>query len=251
MTDQISDARLFLPVTLGSLTLANRIAMAPLTRSRAGADGVPSPLAATYYAQRAAAGLLITEATNISAEGRGYAWTPGIFTPEQVAGWKAVTQAVHARGGRIFMQLWHTGRISHPSLQPGGVPPVAPSAIRPEGQAFTEAGFAPFETPRALSADEMPRLIEDYRRAAENAKAAPTSSSIGSFASRPSRATSLRRPSHGPVSSHCSSACGGSLSTRASSARRRSAVAMQSGASLRRTWSHRPTPLSRICPIKS
>lgn len=172
MTDQISDARLFLPVTLGSLTLANRIAMAPLTRSRAGADGVPSPLAATYYAQRASAGLLITEATNISAEGRGYAWTPGIFTPAQVAGWKAITQAVHAQGGRIFMQLWHTGRISHPSLQPGGVPPVAPSAIRPEGQAFTEAGFVPFETPRALSADEMPRLIEDYRKAAENAKAA-------------------------------------------------------------------------------
>lgn len=172
MTDQISDARLFLPVTLGSLTLANRIAMAPLTRSRAGADGVPSPLAATYYAQRAAAGLLITEATNISAEGRGYAWTPGIFTPAQVAGWKAITQAVHAQGGRIFMQLWHTGRISHPSLQPGGVPPVAPSTIRPEGQAFTEAGFVPFETPRALSADEMPRLIEDYRKAAENAKAA-------------------------------------------------------------------------------
>ncbi|MEN2979725.1 alkene reductase [Tistrella bauzanensis] len=171
-TATLSDARLFRPVTLGSMTLANRVAMAPLTRSRAGSDGVPSPLAATYYAQRADAGLIVTEATNISAQGRGYAWTPGIYNDAQVAAWKQITDAVHARGGRIVLQLWHVGRISHSSLQPGHALPVAPSAIRADGQAFTETGFVPFETPRALDGDEIPGIIEDYRKASLNARAA-------------------------------------------------------------------------------
>jgi N-ethylmaleimide reductase len=165
-------ADLFQPARLGPLTLPNRVVMAPLTRSRAGAGDVPSPLAATYYAQRASAGLIISEATQITQQGKGYAWTPGIETPAQVAGWRAVTDALHAAGGRIFMQLWHVGRISHPSLQLGGGLPVAPSAERPEGNAFTEAGFQPFQTPRPLETDEIPGIVEDYRRAARNAQEA-------------------------------------------------------------------------------
>lgn len=139
--------------------------MAPLTRSRAGSAGIPSEIVATYYAQRATAGLLISEATNISLQGRGYAYTPGIFNEEQIAGWKLVTDAVHAKGGAIVCQLWHVGRISHPSLQPAGALPVAPSAIKAEGQAFTEHGFEPFVEPRALRLDEMAGLMEQYRNA--------------------------------------------------------------------------------------
>ena len=120
---------LFDPVRVGDMALANRIVMAPLTRNRAGAGLVPSALAATYYAQRASAGLLITEATQISPQAQGYQDTPGLYTPEQIAGWRAVTDAVHAKGGRIFVQLWHVGRVSHVDLQPGGAAPVAPSAI--------------------------------------------------------------------------------------------------------------------------
>ena len=120
---------LFSTVQLGPYRLANRIVMAPLTRSRASADGVAQPLMAEYYAQRASAGLIIAEATNVSPQARGYAFTPGLYNAAQVAGWRAVTDAVHARGGRIFPQLWHVGRISHPSLQPDGALPVAPSAI--------------------------------------------------------------------------------------------------------------------------
>jgi N-ethylmaleimide reductase len=160
---------LFSPIDLGPYRLANRVVMAPLTRSRAQAADVPNPLAPTYYAQRASAGLIISEATQISQQGKGYAWTPGIYSAEQVAGWRKVTDAVHAKDGRIFLQLWHVGRISHPSLQPDGVLPVAPSAIRPEGQAFTETGFQPFVAPRALETDEIPEIVEDYRRAARNA----------------------------------------------------------------------------------
>jgi len=129
---------LFKPMQLGAVQLQNRIVMAPLTRSRAQAGDVPTPLAAEYYAQRASAGLIVTEGTQISQEGQGYPATPGIFSPEQIAGWKHVTEAVHAAGGRIFAQLWHVGRISHPALQPDGMLPVAPSAIRPAGQAFIE-----------------------------------------------------------------------------------------------------------------
>ncbi len=163
---------LFSPTRLGPLTLKNRIVMAPLTRSRAGAGDVPSEMAVEYYVQRATAGLIIAEASQISPQGKGYISTPGIYSPAQVAGWKKITDAVHVAGGRIFLQLWHVGRISHPSLQPGGVLPVAPSAIKPEGQAYTQDGFVPLVTPRALETNELPGIVEQYRVAAENAKLA-------------------------------------------------------------------------------
>jgi N-ethylmaleimide reductase len=163
---------LFQPVRLGPYQLANRIVMAPLTRSRAGQDGVPRPLMAEYYAQRASAGLIIAEGTNISPQGRGYALTPGLYDDAQVEGWRQVTAAVHARGGRIFPQLWHVGRVSHPSLQRGGALPVAPSAIRPEATSYTEAGFQPCVTPRALAVAEIPEIVAQYRQAARNALAA-------------------------------------------------------------------------------
>lgn len=172
MTDNSTRTDLFAPVTFGALDLANRIVMAPLTRSRASDDGVVGELQATYYAQRATAGLIIAEATNISAQGRGYALTPGIWSDAQVAGWKQVTDAVHAAGGRIVSQLWHVGRFSHTSLQPGGAAPVAPSAIRAEGPTFTNIGMQEVSTPRALETDEISALIADYVRAAENAKRA-------------------------------------------------------------------------------
>jgi N-ethylmaleimide reductase len=157
------------PAKLGEMDLSNRIVMSPLTRSRSSDDGVPPDFAAQYYGQRADCGLIITEATNISAQARGYALTPGIWTPAQVAAWQRVTQAVHRRHGRIFLQLWHTGRISHPDLH-GGELPVAPSAIRPEGQAFTNDGLKDHVTPRALETDEIPEIVEDYRHAAQCAK---------------------------------------------------------------------------------
>lgn len=157
---------LFDLVTLGPYKLKNRVVMAPLTRSRADDAGRPGELQATYYAQRASAGLIIAEATNISAEAKGYIRTPGIFTDEHVKGWRLTTEAVHARGGRIYLQLWHVGRISHPDLQPGGALPVAPSAVRAEGQAFTHEGFKPLITPRALETDEIPRIVGDYAWAA-------------------------------------------------------------------------------------
>lgn len=163
---------LFQPAQLGPYQLANRIVMAPLTRSRAGEDGVPRPLMAEYYAQRASAGLIITEGTNISPQGRGYAFTPGIYNDAQVEAWREVTKAVHAHGGRIFPQLWHVGRVSHPTLQPGGALPVAPSAIRPQATCYTAAGFTPCVTPRALATSEISGIIEQYRCAARNALAA-------------------------------------------------------------------------------
>ena len=141
---------LFQPVRLGPYHLANRIVMAPLTRSRAGVNGLATPLMVEYYAQRASAGLIVAEGTNISAQGRGYAFTPGIYSDAQVKAWRPVTEAVHSRGGRIFPQLWHVGRVSHPWLQPGGALPVAPSAIRPEATSYTLAGFEPCVAPRAL-----------------------------------------------------------------------------------------------------
>jgi N-ethylmaleimide reductase len=163
---------LFSPVGVGPLGLRNRVVMAPLTRSRAGPGNVPNQLNALYYAQRASAGLIISEATQISPEGQGYISTPGIHSAEQIEGWKCVTRAVHAAGGHIVLQLWHVGRISHPSFQPGGVAPVAPSAIRPKGQAFTEKGFEPIPTPRALETAEIPAIVEQYAQAARNALAA-------------------------------------------------------------------------------
>ncbi|AFQ51890.1 N-ethylmaleimide reductase [Burkholderia sp. A9] len=159
------------PVTIGGLHLKNRIVMAPMTRSRADDAGVPPDYAADYYAQRAGAGLIITEATNISSQARGYPRTPGIWTDAQITAWKRVTDAVHRRDGKIFLQLWHTGRMSHPDMH-GGALPVAPSAIKPEGQIRVHDGMKDFVTPRELDAEEIPLIIEDYRRAAENAKLA-------------------------------------------------------------------------------
>jgi N-ethylmaleimide reductase len=163
---------LFTPFRLGPYELKNRIVMAPLTRNRAGSGGVMGDLNVEYYAQRASAGLIVTEGSQVSLQGVGYPGTPGIHTPEQVAGWKRVTDAVHAQGGRIFLQLWHVGRISHPSLQPGGALPVAPSAIKPEGEAFTNDGPQAYVTPRALDAEELPGIVDQHRTAAENALAA-------------------------------------------------------------------------------
>ncbi|WP_423395916.1 alkene reductase [Burkholderia sp. LMG 21824] len=168
----MSEKTLFEPYALGGLTLANRIVMAPLTRNRAGAGLVPGEHAATYYAQRASAGLIITEATQVSAQAQGYQDTPGLYTPEQIAGWRKVTDAVHAKGGRIFVQLWHVGRVSHTDLQPHGTAPVAPSAIRAETKTFVNNGFADVSEPRALELAELPGIVNDFRQTAANAIAA-------------------------------------------------------------------------------
>jgi len=172
MSTLLSETDLFDCVSLGNLELANRVAMAPLTRSRMGSDGIPGALHATYYAQRASAGLIISEATNISLQGRGYAFTPGIWTDEQVAGWKLVTEAVHEAGGKIVCQLWHVGRFSHVSLQPDNQAPVAPSAIQAEGHTFTDNGFERVSVPRALTTQEVAGLAGQYRHAAQFAKRA-------------------------------------------------------------------------------
>ena len=154
---------LFSPATLGSIVLKNRMVMAPLTRSRAPkGTGVPQDLNVTYYSQRATAGLIVTEATPISAMGHGYIFLPGIYTDAQVAGWKKVTDAVHAKGGKIVLQLWHVGRISHPGLLPNNALPVAPSAIKPAGQAYIYEGLVDFVEPRALEASELPAILQEY-----------------------------------------------------------------------------------------
>lgn len=154
---------------LGPHRLRNRMVMAPMTRSRAGEAGVPAPLAATYYEQRASAGLIVSEATQVSPQGVGYPGTPGIHTREQVVGWRRVTEAVHAKGGRIFLQLWHVGRVSHPSMQPEGGRPVAPSALAPEGTIFTANGPRPFETPRPLEPGEIPGVVRQFAEGARRA----------------------------------------------------------------------------------
>ncbi len=169
----MTDTTLFSPLRAGAIQMANRVVMAPLTRNRARAeDDTPHALHVDYYRQRATAGLIITEATQISPEGKGYAWTPGIYSAAQVAGWRAVTDAVHAAGGRIVLQLWHVGRVSHTSLQEGGKAPVAPSAIAAGTKTFDGAGFVDTSVPRALEADELPRVVADYALATENARAA-------------------------------------------------------------------------------
>lgn len=168
----LANADLFEPVIVGALRLANRVVMAPLQRARASSSGSPRPLNAEYYAQRASAGLIVSEATCISFQGRGVTFTPAIFNAEHVNGWRLVTDAVHERGGRIVCQLWHVGRRSHPLLNPNGETPVAPSAIKSEGQAFTERGFMPFVEPRALRLDEIPSILDQYRNATECAKQA-------------------------------------------------------------------------------
>ena len=152
---------LFSPVKLGSIAMSNRMVMAPLTRNRSSMEGVPQDINVTYYAQRASAGLIITEATPISPMGHGYPLLPGIYTDAQVAGWKKVTDAVHAKGGKIVIQLWHVGRISHPSLLNGEIP-VAPSAVKPAGKAFTFDGLVDYVEPRALEAGELPGIVADY-----------------------------------------------------------------------------------------
>jgi len=165
--------KLFTPQKLGNLELPHRIVMAPLTRSRSAQPGdVPQQMNVEYYGQRSTAALIITEATQISPQGKGYAFTPGIHSNAQIEGWKKITDEVHLQGSKIFMQLWHVGRVSHSSLQKGGALPVAPSAIAPEGQAFTYEGMLDFETPRALDLEELPDIVEQYRQAAKNAKAA-------------------------------------------------------------------------------
>ncbi|MDH5484907.1 MAG: alkene reductase, partial [Gammaproteobacteria bacterium] len=167
-----STKNLLTPFTLGKIELSNRLVMAPLTRNRAGAGNVPRELNVEYYAQRASAGLIITEASQISPQAVGYPLTCGIHSAEQVAGWKKVTAAVHAKGGHIFIQLWHVGRISHSSMQPGNALPVAPSAIAAEGSAITYEGPKDFETPRALETGELAGIVADYKQAALNAKEA-------------------------------------------------------------------------------
>ncbi|AUG03233.1 alkene reductase [Pseudomonas sp. 09C 129] len=157
---------LFSPVQVGRHHLSNRLVMAPMTRSRADDAGVPSELAVTYYAQRAGAGLIVSEGVFPAALGKGYVRTPGIETAAQVAAWKQVSTAVHARGGKIFMQLMHCGRISHPSLLPEGALPLAPSAIRPAGQTWTATGLQDFVTPHALSVEEIATVVAGYRQAA-------------------------------------------------------------------------------------
>jgi N-ethylmaleimide reductase len=166
---QSPDGTLFTPTRLGAIEVGNRIAMAPLTRNRAIEGRVPNPLAIQYYEQRASAGLIIAEATQISPLGQGYLDTPGIYSQAQIDAWRKVTDAVHARGGRIVLQLWHVGRISHTSLLPDGEVPVAPSALRANGKTFTKKGFEDVSEPRALRLDEIPALIQDFRQAARNA----------------------------------------------------------------------------------
>lgn len=162
---------LFTPLQLGALHLPNRIIMAPLTRSRAGDERLPNALMAEYYAQRADAGLIVSEATSIMPQGVGYAATPGIWTKAQTAGWAGVTRAVHDRGGRIVLQLWHVGRVSDPIFLNGDLP-VAPSSLAPSGHVSLVRPQRPYVTPRALETDEIPGIVEAYRQAALNAKAA-------------------------------------------------------------------------------
>ena len=166
-------SKLFSTFQVGPLTLSHRVVMAPLTRMRADPGDLPNDLMAEYYTQRASkGGLLISEATPVSLRGYGYANAPGIYSDSQIPGWKKITDAVHGKDGRIFMQLWHVGRQSHPDLQPNGDQPVAPSAIQAEGEAYSVHGPVPFSMPRALELDEIPLIVEEFRQGAERAKAA-------------------------------------------------------------------------------
>lgn len=163
---------LFSPYKLGNMSLPNRMVMAPMTRNRADENGVPQPMTATYYAQRASGGLLITEATQVSEQASGYVFTPGIYTQDQARGWQSVTDAVHQAGGRIFSQIWHTGRVSHPLLQPDGKEPLAPSAIQADTMVFTPNGFEPAGIPRELPLSEIPAIVAQFAHAAKLAKEA-------------------------------------------------------------------------------
>lgn len=170
--NQLRLPNLLSPANLWGLQLRNRMVMGPLTRSRAVAGDVPSPLAVEYYRQRSGAGLIVSEASQISPQGKGYPRTPGCFSSEQIEGWKAVTEAVQSQGSHMFLQLWHVGRLSHPLVQPNGATPVAPSALAAEGELFTPEGLKPYVTPRALETSEIPGIVADFRKAAENAKEA-------------------------------------------------------------------------------
>src|SRR3954447_2648997 len=161
--------KLFEPYKLGPITLSNRTVMAPLTRNRALAGMVPNPLAVEYYGQRASAGLLITEASQVSQQGQGYQDTPGIYSKEQVTAWRKVTDRVHERGGHIYIQLWHVGRISHNSLQPNSAAPVAPSALKANTKTFVNGTFTDVSEPRALSLEEIPGVVESFKLATANA----------------------------------------------------------------------------------
>ncbi|HET9086513.1 MAG TPA: alkene reductase [Acidobacteriaceae bacterium] len=174
MPSAVATTSLFSPLTMGAYTLPNRVVMAPLTRNRARTGLVPWELNAEYYAQRSSAGFIVSEATQISQQGQGYPNTPGIYTAEQVAGWKLVTQAVHATGGHIFLQLWHVGAVSHSSYQPGGRMPVSPSGVPfHDGSVMTADGkIVPYEKPHALELPEIEEIMADFRRGAENALAA-------------------------------------------------------------------------------
>lgn len=163
---------LFQPLQLGAIAIPNRIIMAPLTRARAGESRIPNDLMVEYYTQRATAGLIISEATQISEQAAGWTQSPGIHTPEQVAGWQKITQAVHEKGGKIVLQLWHMGRASHPDFQPGGALPVSSSAVKPAGDIHTPKGKKPHVTPRALTLEEIPGVVQQYVTATRNAKAA-------------------------------------------------------------------------------
>lgn len=168
----MSSSPLFQPVRLGAMALRNRIVMAPLTRGRSGVDRIPNALMAEYYQQRASAGLIISEATQISEQAAGWAETPGIYTEAQIQGWQRITHRVHEHGGKIVLQLWHTGRASHPDFQPGGVLPISASAIKPAGEVHTPQGKKPFETPRAVTIEEIPAIAQDYAQATRNAQRA-------------------------------------------------------------------------------
>ena len=172
MNHNKKDINLFSAGKMGALDVANRIVMAPLTRNRATTGNVPQAMNVEYYRQRATAGLIITEASQISPQGMGYPATPGIHSAEQVTGWKKVTDAVHKEGGKIVLQLWHVGRISHPSMQPNNDLPVAPSAIKPEGEAVTYEGMQAYVEPHALDKNEISSILEQYKVATENARAA-------------------------------------------------------------------------------
>lgn len=163
---------LYDPISLGNLRLKNRVFMAPLTRNRATPEGVPGMLASTYYSQRASAGLIVSEATQISPMGKGYINTPGIYSAEQISGWSQIVRCIHEAGGRIFLQLWHVGRISHNSLLPGNASPLAPSQITAKSQTVLATGFVDVSEPRAMTLVDIRQTVEDYRKAAENAKAA-------------------------------------------------------------------------------
>ena len=163
---EIQEATLFSPLKIGDLILKNRMVMAPLTRNRAGDGLSPTEMNVTYYQQRASAGLIISEGSQIADDALGYPLTPGIHSAEQVKGWRKVTDAVHREDGLIFMQLWHCGRVSHSSMLPNGMKPLAPSAIKPAGEVFTYEGMKPYETPQAIETEDIPRIIEQYRHAA-------------------------------------------------------------------------------------